>query len=95
MNCGGLIKEVLEEKNFSMWSRDCYCNIAAFCLYLKNLAEVMLKTLGLIELVEEISKQPSIDSDLCLLLVTLMHIYNEKKQVEQRKTQNVHFEEKN
>jgi hypothetical protein len=41
-NCGGLAQQVSEEKNFSMWHRDCSCdnlvkNIAAFCPCLNSL----------------------------------------------------------
>ena len=37
LNCGSLALEVSEEKNFSMWPRDCFCdvlvkNMAAFGL---------------------------------------------------------------
>ena len=53
-----------------------------------------MKSFGLIPLAEEISKQPSIDSVVWLLVVTLMKIYNEKEQAEQGKLQNVKFEEK-
>ena len=36
LNCGGLGQEVSEEKDFSMWPKDCFCdvwvkNAAAFC----------------------------------------------------------------
>jgi len=36
LKCGSLAQEVLEEKNFSMWPRDCsynilVSNVAAFC----------------------------------------------------------------
>jgi hypothetical protein len=41
--------------------------------------------LGLVELAEEISKWPSIDSLVWLLVVTLMKIYNEKEQAEEVK----------
>ena len=27
LNCGSLALEVSEEKNFSMWPRDCFCGI--------------------------------------------------------------------
>lgn len=45
-------------------------------------------------LAEEISRQSNIDSVLWLLVITFMQIYNEKEQAEQRKTQNLQFEEK-
>ena len=53
-----------------------------------------MKSFGLIPLAEEISKQPTIDSIVCLLMVTLMKIYNENEQTKQSKLQNVNFEEK-
>ena len=61
------IREVAEEKNFSMLPRDCSCEIlvkkvATFCLYLKSLPETKVKRFGLIPLAEEIFKQTSIDS---------------------------------
>ena len=41
LNCGGLAQEVSEEKNISMWPKDCSYilanNLAAFCPYLKSL----------------------------------------------------------
>lgn len=50
-----------------------------------------LKSFGLISLTKETSEQPSIDSVMWLLVVTLMKIYNEKEQAEQRKLQDVKF----
>ena len=44
-----------------------------------------MKSFGLIPLAEEISKQPSVDSVVGLLVVTLMKISNEKEQAEQIK----------
>ena len=44
-----------------------------------------MKSFRLIPLAEEISKQPSIDSVVELLALTLTKIYNEKEQAEQRK----------
>lgn len=43
---------------------------------------------------EEISKQPSIDTVVWFLVVSLMKVYTEKVQAEQDKLQNVNFEEK-
>jgi hypothetical protein len=41
LNCGDLAQEVSEEKNISMWPKDCSYilanNLAAFCPYLKSL----------------------------------------------------------
>ena len=45
-------------------------------------------------LAEEISRQPSDDSVLWLLVLTLMEIYDEKEQDEQGQTQNGEFEVK-
>ena len=52
-----------------MLPRDHSCSIlvrdmAAFCPYLKSLAEAKVKRFRLIELTKEISKEPSIDSVL-------------------------------
>ena len=41
---------------------------------------------------EGISKQPSPNSVVWLLVVTLMKVYNEKEQAEKGKTQNVQIE---
>ena len=64
MNSGH--QEVSEEKNVSMWPRDCSCdilvkNVIAFCPCLKSLPGVKGKDLGINPLAEEISKLPSID----------------------------------
>ena len=61
LNCGSLALEVSEEKNFSMWPRDCSCeiltkNMAAFCSFQKSLPESNVISFGLIPLAEEISK---------------------------------------
>jgi hypothetical protein len=45
LNCGSMVLEVSEEKDFSMWPRDCSCdtlvkNVAAFCHCPKNLPEL-------------------------------------------------------
>ena len=53
-----------------------------------------LKSFEIMELAEEISRQPSIDSVMWLLVVTLMQIYNDKEQAEQGKIQNVPIEKK-
>ena len=95
---GGLTEEIPEE-NFSMLPRGHSCDIllnkvAAFSSCLKGLLEAKVKSFGLISLAEEISKQPSIDSVVWLLVVTLMKIYNEKEQVGQMKIQNEQIEKK-
>ena len=53
-----------------------------------------MKRFELIPLAEEISKEPSIDIVVWVLVLTLIKVYNEKEQAEQRKLQNVQFEEK-
>lgn len=57
------------------------------CTLSKNLPEAKLKSYGQIPLSEDISKQPSIDCVMWLLMPSLMQIYNEKEQVEQGKIQ--------
>jgi hypothetical protein len=52
--------------------------LAAFYAGFKNLSEAKWKTLGLMVLAEEISRQFSVDSDMQLLVVTFMQIYNKK-----------------
>ena len=64
--------------------------VASFCPCPKSLPEAKVKSFGLIPLAEEISKQPSIDSVMWLLVLTLIEIYKEKEQAEQGKI----FEEK-
>jgi hypothetical protein len=54
----------------------CFCSV--FCLYPTSLPGAKLKSFGLISLAGEISKQPSIDSVMWLLVFTLTKIYNEK-----------------
>ena len=67
LNCKRLSQEVSKKKNISMLPKNCSCNIlvknlAAFCSCLKSLPEARMKSFGLIPLIGEISKQPSIDS---------------------------------
>ena len=74
LNCGSLFLEVSEEKNFSMWLRDCFCdilvkNVAAFCHCPKNLLENKVKRLRLIAWIKEVSEMPIIDFDLWLSLM--------------------------
>ena len=61
--------------------------------HVQSLPETEIKSFRLILLAEEIQKQPTIDSVVWFSVVTLMKIC-EKKQAEQGKLQNVHFEEK-
>jgi hypothetical protein len=86
-------QEVSEEKDISKWPRDHAYNIlaknaTAFCLCPGNLPEAKLESFGLMVLAKEVSRQASIDSALWLLVVTLMQIYNEEEQAEQKKIQN-------
>ena len=60
----------------------------AFCLYPETVPEVKLKSFRVMALAEEISRQPSIDCVVWLLVASLMQIYNEKKH---GKIQNVQF----
>lgn len=86
---GGLA-QTASEKSFNMWPRDRSCdvlvkNVGAFCPCPKILPEAKVKSFKFIPWAEEISKQPSIDSVVWLLVLTLMKIYNEKNQAEQGK----------
>ena len=61
LNCVDLAQEVSVEKNFSMWPRDCSCdilvkNVAAFCPCLKSLPQAKIKRFILIALTKEVSK---------------------------------------
>lgn len=56
-----------------------------FCL--ESLPEFKVKSFGLIPSAEEISKQPSRDSVVWFLELTLLNIYNEKEQAEEIKVQ--------
>ena len=69
--------EVSEEKNFSMWPRDCYCkilkkNVSAFCHCPNSLPEAKVKRFRLIALTKEVSKQPGTNSVVWLLQPTRM-----------------------
>lgn len=60
----------------------------------KKLPESKLKSLGLISLVGEISRQPTIDHVLWSLVIILVWLHNEKEQNEAKKeTQNKWFKE--
>lgn len=77
LNCGGPAPEVSEEKNFSMWPRNCSCVIltkkSVFLPMSKSLPEAKVKISGLMILAEEISKQSTIGSVLWLLVFILMN----------------------
>lgn len=53
-----------------------------------------MKNLELIPMTEEISKHPSTDSVVWLFVVILMKIYDENKQIEKDKLQNLKLKEK-
>lgn len=57
----------------------------SFTIVQKDLPEAKLENFKLMALAEESSRQPSIDSVLWLLVVTLRQVYNEMEQVEQGK----------
>ena len=65
-----------------MWPRDHFCDILnkvfVLCPCPKSLSEAKVKNFRLIPFTKEISKKPSIDSVMRLLMVTLMKIYNDK-----------------
>ena len=69
-------------------------NVAAFYPCPKSLPEAEVKSFGLIPLAEEMSKHPGIDSVMCLLVVALIKIYNEKGKAEQGKLQNIKSKKK-
>lgn len=52
-----------------------------------------MKSIALMALAQETSRQLTIDCG-CLLMITIMQIYNEKEQGGQRGMQNVQFEER-
>ena len=81
LKCCGLAQKV-SEKNFRMLLRNRICviflkTVAVFFFlpHLKSLPEAKVKSFGLIPLAKEISKQPSIDSVMWLLVRTLMKNY--------------------
>lgn len=80
----------VSEKEFSILPRYCSCDIlvkrvVAFYTCLKTLTKAKMINIELIPLAEEISKQPSIKSVVCLLMLNIMRIYNEMEQVVQEK----------
>lgn len=60
----------------------------------KKLSEAKLKNYGLIAFTEDLSKQYNTGYIVCLLVASLIEIYNEKKQVKQGKLQNKQLEKK-
>ena len=51
--------------------------VAAFCPCSKNLPKAEVNNFGLTPLAEEISKHPSIDSVVCILVFMFIKIYSE------------------
>ena len=98
INCG--VQKVSGENIVSMWPRDWSCNIlvkkvAVFCSCLKSLNNVKPMCFELILFSEEMSKQSGIDSAVFLLVVTLIKIYNKKKNNLSRVNfKNINFEGK-
>lgn len=84
----GACSTSFREKNVRILPRD-----QSFQILMNNIdnfppgPESKVKTFGLITL-GEFSKQPNIDCELWLLVITVMRIYNEMEQVYQRKLQN-------
>ena len=90
MNCG--YQEVSEEKNVSMWPRDWSCGILVKKYgrsgpFSKGLPEAKVKRSGLIPLAEGISKHPSVDSVIWLLLFMLVKIYIKQRKPSKEKYQ--------
>lgn len=85
---------VSEGNNISKWVRENCCNLArhvtGFCPSHNIMSESKLISFVLIFfLAKEILRQPSNDTVLWLLVITFMHIYNDKKQARQTQVQNV------
>ena len=66
------------------FDKECACRLPLPHKTKQNLPEAKLKSFGLKALVEEISRQPSIDYSHGLV-VTLIKIFNEKEQAEEGK----------
>lgn len=56
-------------------------NLSVFCPYSKNFTDAKLKNRGLISMGEEFSRQLNNNCIVWLWGITLMKLYNEKKQV--------------
>lgn len=66
LNCEDMAKDILEEKNISKWHKDCFYDVltkkvAAFCPCPVHLHEITLKSLQLMTMAEEISRQQCLD----------------------------------
>ena len=77
MNYKDLDQKVSVEKNFSMWSRVCFCgilvkNVATFCTCLKSLPQARVKRFILIALTKEFFKKPIRDFVLWFSLMKSM-----------------------
>jgi hypothetical protein len=55
--------------------------VAGFYPCLKCQSEAKLKSFELIELADEVSKQPVIDYVMLLLVVTVLQVYNERSKL--------------
>jgi hypothetical protein len=83
-----MAQKVSVEDKFSMWSKDCFCdilvkNVAAFCLCLKRLPEAKVKIFMLIALIMEVSKKPS--RDFVLWLSLMKSIWNKHSKLRKEK----------
>lgn len=83
LNYADLAQEVSVGKNFSMWPRDCFCdilvkNVAAFCPCLNSLPEAKVKRFILVVLTKEVSKKPSRDLVLWFSLMRNILIKHSK-----------------
>jgi hypothetical protein len=88
MNCGSLGLEVSEEKNFSMWPRDCSCDIlvkivVTFCPSLKSVLGAKVERFILIALTKEISKEPN--GDFVFWLRVVKSILNKHSKLRKEK----------
>ena len=79
LNCAVLVQEVSEERNFSMWHKDCFWsilvnNVAEFFFVWRNLPEANIKRFMIIALTKEVSKNP--DRDFVLRFSLMKNILN-------------------
>lgn len=61
LKCGDPVREVAEGKSIRKWPKDHSCDMDAFCPCTKYLPKDKLKSIGLMVLGKEISRQPTID----------------------------------
>jgi len=86
--CVELAQEISEEKNFSMWPRDCshgilVKNVTAFCPCLKSLSEAKIKRFILTALTKEVSKKHI--RDLVLWFSLMKSILTEHSKLRKKK----------